>query len=200
MDNDSNQIEEIKSRLDIVQVIEKYVPLKQAGKNYSGLCPFHHEKTPSFIVSPDIQRYECFGCGESGDMFNFIQKIENLDFPETLQKLAKDAGVELKQFQSNPKYSRLEDINYLATKYYYNQLKSNKAALDYLLGRGFSKASIQQFGIGYAPRYPKLLEYIGKNKFKTQEWVDSGLFVVKEGKIKEKFYDRIMFQIGRAHV
>lgn len=195
MDNDSNQIEEIKSRLDIVQVIEKYVPLKQAGKNYSGLCPFHHEKTPSFIVSPDIQRYKCFGCGESGDMFNFIQKIENLDFPETLQKLAKDAGVELKQFQSNPKYSRLEDINYLATKYYYNQLKSNKAALDYLLGRGFSKASIQQFGIGYAPRYPKLLEYIGKNKFKTQEWVDSGLFVVKEGKIKEKFYDRIMFPI-----
>lgn len=195
MDNDSNQIEEIKSRLDIVQVIEKYVPLKQAGKNYSGLCPFHHEKTPSFIVSPDIQRYKCFGCGESGDMFNFIQKIENLDFPETLQKLAKDAGIELKQFQSNPKYSRLEDINYLATKYYYNQLKTNKIALDYLLGRGFSKASIKQFGIGYAPRYPKLLEYIGKNKFKTQEWVDSGLFVVKEGKIKEKFYDRIMFPI-----
>lgn len=196
MDNDSNQIEEIKSRLDIVQIIEKYVPLKQAGKNYSGLCPFHHEKTPSFIVSPDIQRYKCFGCGESGDMFNFIQKIENLDFPETLQKLAKDAGVELKQFQSNPKYSRLEDINYLATKYYYNQLKSNKVALDYISKkRGFSHDSIKQFGIGYAPKYPQLLEYIGKNKFKTQELVESGLFVMKEGKMREKFYDRIMFPI-----
>ncbi len=196
MDNDSNQIEEIKSRLDIVQIIEKYVPLKQAGKNYSGLCPFHHEKTPSFIVSPDIQRYKCFGCGESGDMFNFIQKIENLDFPETLQKLAKDAGVELKQFQSNPKYSRLEDINYLATKYYYNQLKTNKIALDYISKkRNFSHDSIKQFGIGYAPKYPKLLEYIGKNKFKTQELIDSGLFVLKDGKMKEKFYDRIMFPI-----
>lgn len=198
MDNDSNQIEEIKSRLDIVQIIEKYVPLKQAGKNYSGLCPFHHEKTPSFIVSPDIQRYKCFGCGESGDMFNFIQKIENLDFPETLQKLAKDAGVELRQFQSNPKYSRLEDINYLATKYYYNQLKINKIALDYLLGRGFSRASIKQFGIGYAPKYPKLLEGIGRNKFKSNELVDSGLFVIKEGKVREKFYDRIMFPIRSA--
>lgn len=196
MDNDSNQIEEIKSRLDIVQVIEKYVPLKQAGKNYSGLCPFHHEKTPSFIVSPDIQRYKCFGCGESGDMFNFIQKIENLDFPETLQKLAKDAGVELKQFQSNPKYSRLEDINYLATKYYYNQLKTEKVALEYISKkRNFSHDSIKQFGIGYAPKYPKLLEYIGKNKFKTQELIDSGLFVLKDGKMKEKFYDRIMFPI-----
>jgi len=196
MDNDSNQIEEIKSRLDIVQVIEKYVPLKQAGKNYSGLCPFHHEKTPSFIVSPDIQRYKCFGCGESGDMFNFIQKIENLDFPETLQKLAKDAGVELKQFQSNPKYSRLEDINYLATKYYYNQLKTNKVALDYISKkRNFSHDSIKQFGIGYAPKYPKLLEYIGKSKFKTQDLIDSGLFVLKDGKMKEKFYDRIMFPI-----
>ena len=195
MDNDSNQIEEIKSRLDIVQVVEKYVPLRQAGKNFSGLCPFHHEKTPSFIVSPDIQRYKCFGCGESGDMFNFIQKIENLDFPETLQRLAKEAGVELKQFQSNPKYSRLEDINYIATKYYYNELKTNKVAFDYINGRGFSKESIKQFGIGYAPRYPKLLEYIGKNKFKQQELIDSGLFVIKEGKLKEKFYDRIMFPI-----
>ena len=198
MDNDSNQIEEIKNQLDIVQIVEKYVPLKQAGKNFSGLCPFHHEKTPSFIVSPDIQRYKCFGCGESGDMFNFVQKIENLDFPETLQKLAKEAGIELKQYKTNPKYSRLEDINYIATKYYYNELKINKAAFNYINGRGFSKESIKQFGIGYAPRYPQLLEYIGKNKFKQQELIDSGLFVLKEGKLKEKFYDRIMFPIRSA--
>src|SRR5512133_1585776 len=101
----NNQIEEIKNRLDIAQVIEKYVPLRQAGKNFSGLCPFHHEKTPSFIVSPDIQRYKCFGCGETGDIFNFVQKIENIDFTEALEKLAKEAGVELKQYKKDPKYS-----------------------------------------------------------------------------------------------
>lgn len=77
--NDNNQIAEIKERLDIVQVIEKYLPLKQTGKNFVGICPFHKEKTPSFIVSPDIQRYKCFGCNASGDIFNFVQNIENLD-------------------------------------------------------------------------------------------------------------------------
>jgi len=195
--DDSNQIEEIKNRLDIAQVVEKYVPLRQAGKNFSGLCPFHNEKTPSFIVSPDIQRYKCFGCGETGDIFNFVQKIENIDFTEALEKLAKEAGVELKQYKKNPKYSKLEEINYLATKYYYQELKLNSVANDYIKGRGFSQESIKQFGIGYAPKYPKLLEYINKNRSKltNQELVDSGLFVNKEGKIKEKFYDRIMFPI-----
>ena len=197
MDNNSNQIEEIKERLDIVQIIEKYVSLKQSGKNYSGLCPFHHEKTPSFIVSPDIQRYKCFGCGESGDIFNFVQKIENLDFPETLAKLAKEAGVELVQHQKNTKYSRLEDLNYLATKYYYSELKKNTIASNYITGRGFSAESIKQFGIGYAPKYPKLLEYIRKSsvKYSEDELINSGLFVKKNGTLKEKFYDRIMFPI-----
>ncbi len=199
MDTDSNQIEEIKNRLDIAQVIEKYVPLRQAGKNFSGLCPFHHEKTPSFIVSPDIQRYKCFGCGETGDIFNFVQKIENIDFPEALDKLAKEAGVELKQFKKNPKYSRLEEINYLATKYYYKELKTDSVAREYIKQRGFSQESIKQFGIGYSPKYPKLLEYIDAHgKFTNQELIDSGLFVNKEGKIKEKFYDRIMFPIRSA--
>jgi DNA primase len=197
MDSDSNQIEEIKNRLDIAQVIEKYVPLKQAGKNFSGLCPFHHEKTPSFIVSPDIQRYKCFGCGETGDIFNFVQKIENIDFPEALEKLAKEAGVELKKQHKNPVYSKLEEINYLATKYYYKELKNNPVASGYMKQRGFSQESIKNFGIGYAPRYPKLLEYITKNnaRLTSQELLESGLFVNKEGKIKEKFYDRIMFPI-----
>mgnify|MGYP003798764791 FL=1 len=106
---EGNQIEEIKERIDIVQLIEKYVKLKQTGKNFSGLCPFHKEKTPSFIVSPDIQRYKCFGCGRSGDIFNFVQDIENIDFVEALEKLAKTAGVELKkvlQTQNSKKLKR----------------------------------------------------------------------------------------------
>ncbi|MGI5897893.1 MAG: DNA primase [Candidatus Dojkabacteria bacterium] len=195
MDN-NNQIAEIKDRLDIVQVIGKYVQLKQTGKNFSGLCPFHKEKTPSFMVSPDIQRYKCFGCNESGDIFNFVQKIENLDFPETLEKLAKEAGVELKKFQSNSKYKLLEEINYIATKYYYKQLRLNKVASKYLEDRGFTKASIKTFGVGYAPRRPQLIKEINSyKKITKKEMLDTGLFTEKNGIIKEKFYDRIMFPI-----
>ena len=196
----NNQIEEIKNRLDIVQVVGKYVQLKQAGKNFSGLCPFHKEKTPSFIVSPDIQRYKCFGCGETGDIFNFVQKIENIDFVEALEKLAKEAGVDLKRFEKDSKYKRLEDINYLSTKYFYNQLKVSTIAMKYVKERGFSDESIKNFGIGYTPKYPKLLEYIQKHtKYSKQELLQSGLFVEKEGKIREKFRDRIMFPIRSSN-
>ena len=196
----NNQIEEIKNRLDIVQVVGKYVQLKQAGKNFSGLCPFHKEKTPSFIVSPDIQRYKCFGCGEAGDVFNFVQKIENIDFVEALEKLAKEAGVDLKRFEKDSKYKRLEDINYLSTKYFYNQLKASPIAMKYVKERGFSDESIKNFGIGYTPKYPKLLDYIQKNtKYSKQELLQSGLFVEKEGKIREKFRDRIMFPIRSSN-
>jgi len=196
----NNQIEEIKNRLDIVQVVGKYVQLKQAGKNFSGLCPFHKEKTPSFIVSPDIQRYKCFGCGETGDIFNFVQKIENIDFKEALEKLAKEAGVNLKGFEKDSKYKRLEDINYLSTKYFYNQLKTSPVATKYVQERGFSDDSIKNFGIGYTPKYPKLLEYIQKEtKYSKQELLQSGLFVEKEGKIREKFRDRIMFPIRSSN-
>jgi DNA primase len=128
MDSSNNQIEEIKDRLDIVNVIEKYVKLKRTGKNYVGLCPFHTEKTPSFVVSPDLQRYKCFGCGETGDIFNFLQDIEGIDFPEALEKLAKEAGVELKKSPYNSKYKVLEEINYKATKYFYNQFKKSSKA------------------------------------------------------------------------
>jgi DNA primase len=196
MTSSNNQIEEIKNRLDIVNVVGKYVNLKQAGKNYVGLCPFHKEKTPSFVVSPDLQRYKCFGCQESGDIFNFLQKIENIDFPEALEKLAKEAGVELKKQEGFSKYKILEEINYKATRYYYNQLKENKRAMDYLKQRGFSKESIKNFGIGYAPRKPELRKYLlGTKNYSQRQLLDSGLFTLKNKVVKEKFYDRIMFPI-----
>ena len=102
MIDDRSQIEEIREKVDIVNLIGKYVEIRPAGKNFVGLCPFHNEKTPSFNVNPDIQRYKCFGCGKSGDIFDFIQEIEHLDFPETLERLAKEAGVELKKIKKNP--------------------------------------------------------------------------------------------------
>lgn len=197
MDSNRNQIDEIKDRLDIVQVIEKYVRLKKAGKNYSGLCPFHTEKTASFIVSPDLQRYKCFGCGETGDIFNFIQKIENLDFPETLEKLAKEAGITLQKREVNYKYKTLEDINYITAKYFYNELKKNKYALNYLLvDRGLTKESIKNFGLGFAPKEPNLRRFLSKEKtFSTSDLVLSGVFSKNERGIKEKFSNRVMFPI-----
>jgi len=196
MTSSNNQIEEIKNRLDIVNVVSKYVKLKQTGKNYVGLCPFHNEKTPSFVVSPDIQRYKCFGCLESGDIFNFLQKIENIDFPEALEKLAKEAGVELKKQEGFSKYKILEEINYKATRYYYNQLKKDKIAMDYLEQRGFNKESIKNFGLGYAPRKPELRKYLLRTKnYSQRQLLDSGLFTLKDKVVKEKFYDRIMFPI-----
>lgn len=192
----SNQIGEIKDRIDIVQVIGKYVNLKQAGKNFSGSCPFHKEKTPSFIVSPDIQRYKCFGCGKSGDIFNFVQEIENIDFPEALEKLAKVAGVELKRTKVNTKYKEIKDINHIATKYYYNALLRDQKAMNYVQNRGISKEYIRAFALGYAPKYPKLLEKIkSSGSFSKKALLDSGLFVEKNNNFRDKFFDRIMFPI-----
>ena len=198
MDSSRDQIEEIKNRLDIVDVVGKYVQLKQAGKNFSGKCPFHLEKTPSFIVSPELQRYKCFGCGESGDIFNFVQKIENIDFPETLEKLAKEAGVQLKKNKSNTQYQRLEQINKRATIYFFRQLKDEKysSVLQYIYDRGITDESIQYFGIGYSPGGIGLLNFVQKDsKYSKDELLLSGLFVEKEGKVRDKFFKRIMFPI-----
>ncbi len=198
MDSNREQIEEIRNRLDVVDIIGRYVQLKQAGKNYSGVCPFHSEKTPSFIVSPELQRYRCFGCGASGDIFNFVQNIENIDFPETLEKLAKEAGVQLVKREENTTYSRLEDINKRAAIFFYKSLQDplNKVALEYVKKRGITPESIKEFGIGYSPRNGDLLGFVQKEKkFTKEELINSGLFVEKEGKVRGKFFARIMFPI-----
>lgn len=198
MDSNRDQIEEIRSRLDVVDIVGKYVQLKQAGKNFLGLCPFHTEKTPSFIVSPELQRYKCFGCGASGDIFNFVQNIEHIDFPETLEKLAKEAGVILQKKEINSKYARLEEINKKAAIFFYKELLNplNKDALQYVLERGITKESIKNFGIGYASDGSKLLSFIQKDtKYSKEELIDSGIFTLKEGKVRSKFYKRIMFPI-----
>jgi DNA primase len=197
MEESRVQIEEIKNRLDIVDQISKYLELKPAGKNYSGICPFHAEKTPSFIVSPELQRYKCFGCGEAGDIFNFIQKIENIDFPEALEKLAKEAGVQLKKPKINSHIAKLYEINKLAARYYYKELKESKEATEYINKRGFDKESIYKFGIGYAAGGYKLLDYLQNQgqKFNKKELLDSGLFSLKNDKLRTKFFKRIMFPI-----
>jgi DNA primase len=196
MEDNRQQIEQIKDRVDIYNLISKYVKLAPKGKNFGGLCPFHQEKTPSFIVSPDIQQYKCFGCGKSGDIYTFLQEIENIDFPEALEKLAKDAGVTLvKRKPTNPIYSKLEEMNKHAANYYYKQLKKDKQASKYIEERNISNEMIKTFGIGYATGIGLKEELQSKLKIDNQMLIKSGLFINKNGTIREKFVKRIMFPI-----
>lgn len=136
MNDFQNSAQEVKERLDIVETIEKYVHLRKMGKNWAGNCPFHSEKTPSFMVNPEIQRFKCYGCGKGGDIFNFIQEIEHIEFPEALEKLAKEAGVEIKKRPVNTRFSKLEDINATASEFFYAELHKYKPALTYAQKRG----------------------------------------------------------------
>ncbi len=197
MDSREN-IDEIKSRLDIVPIVERQVKLKKAGKNFVGLCPFHSEKTPSFIVSPSIQRYKCFGCGESGDIFNFVEKTEHLDFVDVLEKLAKEAGVKLKKASSfNQTFAKIFEINNIAAEFYAKELLANTDARNYIFNkRKFTQEAVKNFMIGYAVGGTKLLEHIKtKGSFSKMELLSSGLFTEKNGYIRDRFFKRIMFPI-----
>ena len=147
--------EEIKSRLDIVEFISDYVHLKKSGQNLKGLCPFHTEKTPSFMVSPEKQIFHCFGCGTGGDIITFLMKQENLSFGEAVAYLAKKAGISMPAFQSgegasSEKRTALLRANDEASKYYVNNLKNSSGASAYLKKRGLTGESLEIFSIGYA--------------------------------------------------
>jgi DNA primase len=155
-----SQIDEIKSRLDIVDLIGESVKLRRSGKNYSGLCPFHNEKTPSFIVSPDRQTWHCFGqCSEGGDIFKFVMKKEGWDFKEALSYLAQRAGVKLEAYRAEKPeekeaHERLRGLLEEAATFYRHHLATpaGKFALDYIHDqRHLSDATIEAFGLGYAP-------------------------------------------------
>ncbi len=195
MNQDQNITQEIKNKLDIVEFIGKFVPLKSTGKNYSGICPFHNEKTPSFMVNPEIQRYKCFGCGKAGDIFNFIQEVESLDFPEAVERLAKEAGIEYTKFNRNSSYSKIEEINQIAQNFYSESLKKSSVAMGYLQSRGFTDETINFYNIGFAPSFNSLLKYILPKKYSPQILEQSGLFTLKNNRLNDKFNNRIMFPI-----
>ena len=148
-------LEKIKSQNDIVDVISERVRLKKAGRNFTGLCPFHNEKTPSFSVSQEKQIYKCFGCGEAGNVISFVMKDKNLPFIEAVKYLANRANIPLKlgngeQSQSDRKKELLYKVNVEAAKFFFSNLMNNQNAKEYFLNRGIKEETIKKFGLGYA--------------------------------------------------
>jgi DNA primase len=201
------QSEEIKSKLDIVEVIREYTPVKAVGANFQALCPFHNEKTPSFVISPDKQIWHCFGCGRGGDVFAFVMEKESLGFMETLRLLAPKAGVVLKY--ENPetysKRNRLLDLLELAGKYYAHLLnnETGKKAKEYLAGRDLKEDTIRDWSLGYSPdSWDSLFQFLKARPLTGKKYTDeeiflAGLSIKKDGGrgYYDRFRDRIMFPI-----
>ena len=204
---DRSQIEEIKEKLDIVQVGETYLSsMKRSGPNYFAPCPFHNEKTPSFSINQDLQIFKCFGCGESGDVITFIQKIEGLDFPKALEKAAQMAGVVLKQRAMDPardkrakEKQKIIEVNTLAAKYFNHILLNHKMgakALEYSKARKLTKKVLEKFQIGFAPTgYENLKKFLTKKGYEEDDLARWGLLVKRDNKIYDKFRNRLMFPI-----
>ena len=202
----NSQVDEIKSKVDIVDVIREYVPLKPAGANWKAPCPFHNEKTPSFMVSRDKQIFHCFGCGAGGDIFTFVQKIENLDFPEALRILADKAGVKLKKIDPAvvSQKTKLMDILKLTAEFFHKALTSSKEgqiARDYIAKRKLTPAILADFKIGYAPdSWDLLLNLLRKRGFKDNDIFLAGLEVKNDrSQLYDRFRQRLMFPIWDAH-
>mgnify|MGYP003371012700 FL=1 len=203
-------IEEVRSRNDIVDVISGYVKLTKKGSSYFGLCPFHNEKSPSFSVSRQKQMYYCFGCGAGGNVFTFIMEYENYTFVEALKMLAERAGIELPEEEYSKEAKEKADlktaileVNKLAAKYYYAQLKTEqgKLAHNYLTGRKLSEETITAFGLGYSTKYrDDLYRYLKTKGYRDEVIAKAGLISIDEKQgVYDKFWNRVMFPIMDAN-
>jgi len=191
--------EEIKDRLGIVEFLKGYLDLSPAGKNFKAVCPFHQEKTPSFIVSPERQIWHCFGCGEGGDIFKFLMRYENLEFYEALQVLAEKAGVKLQNIgaQEQRQFGVLYDINNSAAEYFESELKKSDKAKTYFKDRGVKGETAKDFMLGYAPMETDglTLELVSKG-YSMADIVRAGLSLKTErGQYIDRFRGRVMFPI-----
>ncbi len=198
-----NQLEEIKHKIDIIALINGYIPLKKAGRNYKALCPFHSEKTPSFMVSPDKQIYKCFGCSEGGDAFEFVKKIDGVEFGEAVRKLAGKAGVELKEYKPSgveKRRERIFSINQTATELYNYLLTKHKVgrvALDYLHARKINDTSIKKFQLGFAPEKGDIaVGFLLKKGFPSEDISLAGhSFSTEKSRLFDRFRGRVIFPI-----
>jgi DNA primase len=205
----SRFIDDLLSRIDILDVVEPRVKLRKSGKNYSGLCPFHQEKSPSFTVQPEKQFYYCFGCGSGGNALGFIMNFENLDFPEAVEVLAKSIGVDVPREdsgttkQSNSRHDALLALLQDISAFYQQQLRTHpqkQRAVDYLKKRGLSGEIARDYGLGYAPPgWDNVLKAFGTDKEKQTQLLEGGMLIEnpdnQRNPLYDRFRDRIMYPI-----
>ena len=211
-------LQQIRDRIDIVDIVSRYVTLSKTGQNYKGLCPFHSEKTPSFSVSPTRQMFHCFGCGVGGDGITFMMKREGMEFMEVVRDLAQQAGVTIpeprsgsREGRSSSDRERYEQMHALTASWYQRHLRTSDAgstAREYVEKRGIAASTVEEFGLGYAlPGWNSLSSHLMEKGFTQKEILASGLVVQKEkdGKSSgqkfpyyDRFRDRIMFPISNS--
>jgi DNA primase len=193
-------LEEIKTRIDIVDFISEYVQLKKSGQNFKALCPFHSEKTPSFMVNPSKQIFHCFGCGVGGDVVSFLMKHENIPFNEALRNVAKKAGIDLREFKFDKEHTekreRILQINREAMNFFIKNLKGSEVAKTYLRKRGIEEDSLKGFSIGYATaERDGLIKHLKKIGYSDSVIKEAGLAVSYEKDSRDIFRERIIFPI-----
>lgn len=192
----------IKEQNDIVDVISERVKLKKAGKNYTGLCPFHNEKSPSFTVSTEKQIYKCFGCGEAGNVISYVMKDRNVTFPEAARILAQRANIsmEIDNGENNVQrdmYKKMYNINVEAARYFYENLRKDKKAESYFLNRGITEATMKKFGLGFSfDKWDGLLVYLKRKGYSELDLINIGLIIKSpKGSYYDRFRNRIMFPV-----
>jgi DNA primase len=203
----SKVTDDILASVDIVETINRYVPLKRAGANFTACCPFHNEKTPSFMVSPTKQIFKCFGCGKGGNVITFVQEIERIDFRDAIKELAKQTNIDLSKYQTDPKkYEKRNDgkekvkrIHKIAQKFFLEQLEKNPEAKKYLIEeRKLDEETIKKFGIGYSPNsHYAMIQELKSKGFSDQDLIEASL--AKRSQTGRDIYtffrNRIMFPI-----
>ena len=195
-----DSIDALKARLDIVDVVGSYIELKKAGGNFKAPCPFHDEKSPSFVVSPQKQIFHCFGCGAGGDSVKFVMEYEKLNYPEALEKLAESYNFTLTYTDNKHNKPRSQVMDKL-NEWYQTLLSKNQTALSYIKERGIYESSIEKFGIGYAPESNATLNYIRSQQFSIKEAIDMGVvgYNQERNQTYARFVERITFPIFSAN-
>lgn len=197
-------VEQVRAGIDVVELISSYLQLKKAGRTYKALCPFHSEKTPSFVVFPDTGRWHCFGCGEGGDVFSFVMKIENFTFAEALRRLADRIGVVITRSRESEEKreanQRLYAANEAAAVYYHGLLMNAASVREYVAGRGISDDTVRAFLLGLAPdRSDALKRHLAAQDFTDEEMLVAGLlYQPEDAPIRDRYHGRLMFPIRES--